>query len=457
MSDFNTQQSYKLWAISKGIVCASTLASCATLWQFYQNKNPAWLYTGLAMNGISLAASKLDEDTASILSNRLTLSNLARNNTEYQRMVQQVPEAAFELFNWQDIKDKPDEYPHILLVGNTGAGKSTIVNNLAGLMQPALTVAVVPHWQRGEFESFNHVFPGREVGEGFSGNPAHIPPMYSWADCLTGNFRPNACEVLHALYWEMDRRYQHDADGQFLGGQPIIVALDEFLLFSTLPGVKELWSKLVREARKVAIRLILIVQGATVESLDIKGQGDLRQNLVYLRTGKFAKEYIHEMVGRSRGTDEEPYWQWVRARAKLEPYAVTIDERFGVAPAPGSWQLSKSLPAATSIPVTGNTVPTAPPVSIANTTSNAMLSQPEEPTADVVAELLGKTPQALEVYLKYLYDAAYEVSGTLLPSGHPVSRQYIIKHVWHFEAKAYGLGCSLWNMVESKYGKIKLD
>jgi energy-coupling factor transporter ATP-binding protein EcfA2 len=444
MTQFNTQQAYKIWAISKGIVTVTTLASCATFWQYATSKNLAWLYSGLAMNGVAVAASKLDDDTASILGNRLTLSNLARNNVEYQIMIQQVEPESFELFNWQDIKDKPDKYPHILLVGDTGAGKSTMVNNIAGLMQPALTVAVVPHWQRGEFEAFNFVFPGRDVGNGFNGDPTQQKPIYSWQDCLTGQYQPNACELLHALYWEMDRRYQHDDSGKFLGGEPIIVALDEFLLYSQLPGVKELWSKLVREARKVSIRLILMVQGASVESLDIKGQGDLRNNLRYIRMGVFAKEHIREQVGRSRGTDEEPYWKWVTEQIKKDEYFVTVDNRYGIAPPPGTWQL-KALPVAT-VPQVSHSSPTE----LVTVTTPL----PPEPTPDEVAMLLGKTPEALEAYLSYLYESAKASTAGTLPSGHEVTRQYIIKHIWGFESKQYQFGCSLWNMVEGKYGKV---
>jgi len=445
--DFNTQTSYKIWALSKGIAAIAAMGGCATLWNYWQTKQPSWLMTGLSLNGIALAASKLDEDSALILSNRLSLSNLARNNSEYARMVQPLPVEGYQPFNWVELKDYPDKYPHLMLVGDTGRGKSTLVNNIAGLLQPALTVAVVPHWQAGDFESFNLIFgKGRNVGEGFNTDPCKTQPLYQWSDIEAGRYDPSACEVLHSLYWEMDRRYQHDADGKFVGGQPIVVALDEFLLYAQLPGVKSLWSKLVREARKVSIRLVLLVQGATVKSLDIEGEGDLRSNLKYVRLGQFATQYIDENIEKSRGTDKHQYWLWAKEQLRANEYSCTVDTRYGIAPPPDTWKLTKALPVATVQPVS---IP-----SVESPSSLAVATMPQEYSPDEVAAMLCQSPETMDKYIKTLYDRAKDVAGTILENGQHPSRQWIIKHTWGFESKQYDLGCSIWKIVEAKYGKI---
>lgn len=59
----------------------------------------------------------------------------------------------------------------------------------------------------------------------------------------------------------------------------------------------ELWKEiqpiLLREARKVNIRLIMVTQGQQVESLGIKGQSDLKDCYCFIRIGSFAlKEAI---------------------------------------------------------------------------------------------------------------------------------------------------------------------
>ena len=431
--NFDTQLSYKVWALSRGIVIGSTLASCATIWQYGTTKQPAWLYAGLTLNAVSLAGSKLGNDAETVLDSNNALSVLARNNTLYAKMVQQVPQDNFNPFDWSVFATNPEKYPHILLVGDTGKGKSTLVNNLAGLYSPATTLAVVPHYQSGDFPNFDHIIPGRDVGNGFEMDPCNTLPLYTLDECLSGQFKPNACEMLHALYWEMDKRYQLDNTGRFIGGRRIVAVFDEFLLYSQLPGVKKLWTKLVREARKVNITLILLVQGSTVESLDIKGEGDIRNNLCHLRLGKFAHQHLGQVAKLSRGTDEEPYYEWVMSQLKLHQYSVAVEDEFGIAPKPGEYSTVKALPP---------------------TTLNVVHKEPVEPVGPVEAVSLGMTPEGLEIYLKHLYDSAKDYDGQLAPNGRPYTRQWVIKHVWGFESKQYDLGCLIWKQVEEKYGKV---
>lgn len=58
---------------------------------------------------------------------------------------------------------------------------------------------------------------------------------------------------------------------------------------------KEYLLPLLREARKVRIRLIVLPQDDAVESLQIQGQGAARANLTYIRLGKTAIAHANKL------------------------------------------------------------------------------------------------------------------------------------------------------------------
>jgi hypothetical protein len=98
-----------------------------------------------------------------------------------------------------------------------------------------------------------------------------------------------AAAVVKAIHAEMDRRYELLSNGDDPGPMVNLV-WDEIL--ATLGEVPKLAKTyllpLLREARKVRLRVIALPQDDQVESLDIKGQGAARANLTYVRLGKTA-------------------------------------------------------------------------------------------------------------------------------------------------------------------------
>jgi hypothetical protein len=91
----------------------------------------------------------------------------------------------------------------------------------------------------------------------------------------------------------MDTRYEARGKGQ-KQFEPLIVVLDEFpACVANLPkSFTENIMLLVREARKISIKLIVLSQGSEVKSLGIEGQGSIRECFAMIAIGKFATELI---------------------------------------------------------------------------------------------------------------------------------------------------------------------
>jgi hypothetical protein len=89
----------------------------------------------------------------------------------------------------------------------------------------------------------------------------------------------------------MDARYQARSQGQ-KQFEPLLVLIDE------LPAAAANLGKaftdnimlLVRESRKVSIRLIILSQGSEVKTLGIEGQGSIRECFAIVAIGKFATD-----------------------------------------------------------------------------------------------------------------------------------------------------------------------
>jgi energy-coupling factor transporter ATP-binding protein EcfA2 len=470
-------------AIRNGIVSAlSLLGAISMTWHLFtveskQSKaGAAMLAFGASVAGI--VAGNTSRELLDIRSTYRDISRIARANNLYAEMTQSqqaLPPQPFQPFDWTLFKTQPNEYPHALLLGASGDGKSTLAENLSGLMQPSTVYAVVPHWQSGEFSVCDRVLAvGRNVGDGFDGDPTMVQPLYTWQDIegLPAEAPVSACELLHALYWEMHRRYQLDPSGRFLGGagKEIVVILDEFLLYAKLPGVASLWKKLVREARKVKIRLILLVQGDSVAALGIEGEGDIRENLTYIYLKQFAVQHLDQCYNKS-SSDRIPYYQWVREQFQTHRPCMVEDE-LAILPNPGQYnENSKQIPtpshatlsgrptdvqpedsgAPVHVPVTTiiEAQPPQAPVPSAQQNSGDFLEGYEEITASL-------TPQQLESSLRGLWDTAKAAASENMPSGNPYTREAIIKKIWGYESSQYKIGKVLWVLAQDRYGKITL-
>ena len=186
---------------------------------------------------------------------------------------QVLPQAEAQLllpaqtFDWQRFNSEPDQFAHLAIVGPTGSGKSTLAEALATQLG-GVTLAIAPHRKPGDFKALgSRVYCGGRNYQG--GNYVEFQQLL---DGTAGDV--SVTTVINCLYDEMDRRYKLFETGQDTG--PFVnVIWDETLAALDEAGkiLVPLMLKLLREARKVRIRLILLPQDDQVKSLHLEGQG----------------------------------------------------------------------------------------------------------------------------------------------------------------------------------------
>ena len=196
-----------------------------------------------------------------------------------------------ETFNWQLLNDDPDRYPHVAITGPTGSGKSTLAEALAGMLG-GVTIAIAPHRKPGDFAALgDRVYAG---GRRFGTEKDAPVTIDELIDGTAG--KCSVTSVIRCLGEEMDRRYDLMDKGEDIG--PFLnVIWDEIVAcMGVCPGlVPRVFLQLLRESRKVGIRLIVLPQDDQVESLKLRGQGAARSNLCYIRLADFAVNYARKM------------------------------------------------------------------------------------------------------------------------------------------------------------------
>lgn len=203
-----------------------------------------------------------------------------------------------KLFNWADLADKPDKYPHMLLLGNTGAGKSTLAEFLGIKLQLGKRYVVAPHRKPGEWQGFDGVYAG---GRNYGSTD---DPRLTWAE-VTASQTATAYQVLRAISAEMSRRYTLRDQG-IEEWEFIDLYLDEVpALAANVPHWASMVPSLIMEARKVGIRLWFLTQGDLVKMLGMEGKSALRQSLTYIYLGEFASDRKDELVkaGKLKGAE----------------------------------------------------------------------------------------------------------------------------------------------------------
>lgn len=181
-----------------------------------------------------------------------------------KREIQVAPPAEpIAAVKFADIKAALSK-PHMLLLGETNSGKSTLVKFLISHAS-APSLVLDSHAAPDDWQNMNVIGMGRNY--------------------------PAIGDEVDRLVKLMDKRYAARGKGQ-KQFEPLIVVLDEFpACVANLPkSFTENIMLLVREARKIGIKLIVLSQGSEVKSLGIEGQGSIRECFAMIAIGKFATE-----------------------------------------------------------------------------------------------------------------------------------------------------------------------
>lgn len=167
-------------------------------------------------------------------------------------------------FEWSDMVTNPDYYPHIMILGKTGGGKTWLAERLLAFLGGD-TLVLNPHASPNSFKGFKVVGGGRDYD--------------------------SIAATLQELMSEMDERYERfnkgDESYTFMN-----VVIDEFpAIAASTKGSVDIVKALVREARKVKIRLVILSQGAEVKTLGIEGEGSIRECFTMIRLKGFAEKF----------------------------------------------------------------------------------------------------------------------------------------------------------------------
>lgn len=262
-------------------------------------------------------------------------------------------------FDFQRFATERNDFPHISIEGKTGGGKTWLAEHLTTLFG-GRTIAIAPHWEHGDFSETELIIgQGRNYGvtaEGgymievpgkkdpkFTGVPfdkktnTETEELIDLLDILSGELNPDqvtVCQFMNALVREMDRRYQLDPEtGKRVGGEELNIIIDEYNSFAKRPGIGNALKLLLREARKVGIRIILLVQGSEVAALGIEGEGSLRECLTRIRVKQFAIDHCRLLVNKypNKSPEKDLYQQMLR-RLENDDRPCMVEDQYSVIP-----------------------------------------------------------------------------------------------------------------------------
>lgn len=278
------------------IIAGFILAATASNLAGYKAARVAFLLGGLAMvpgaivcyiKGNENEPFRLMERTAAIetyaevLSRNPALALPPSQSKPTDQTTQETP----KFFDWSLIETEPDKYAHLAICGGTGDGKSTLIESLIQYLKHEKFVVIDPHWEPGNYPGIPTVAKGRDYGEWPCAREVSFDHLISGKKC-------SYTEAISAIETEMDRRYKLRERG-VKDWDKITFIFDEYFAFckNHLKVSKDVVSTIISEARKVDLRLILITQVDTAESMGWKGMAVIKQSLRWVRLGEFAKRF----------------------------------------------------------------------------------------------------------------------------------------------------------------------
>lgn len=241
--------------------------------------------------------------------------------------------APCQLFKVEDLLQRDDEgnprYPHFMVVGSTGDGKTLLAEYLMDLERDRYgshTIYVSPTTD-GDSKDGKVIFEMNGctyVGSGWSDD---LRPVAFQYEDIRNFYR----RMLQHVY----KRYTlHKHEAVQLGF--INIVADESKEANRIDvqdprdnktiSVGQANIRISSIARKRFVRVISLTTSNTVEVLDIKGEGDLRRNFVFVYMGEHAVDQLKSCI--SNGLYPETTLSWFLAMQDKYPHrAVMIDTK----------------------------------------------------------------------------------------------------------------------------------
>jgi len=160
---------------------------------------------------------------------------------------------------------------HLLVIGETGSGKTTAVRALLPYLTGMLVI-IDPKDHPGKWD--------------MSAVGLDADLEYSRIE--------QTCQVLLRELKQRQHRLQQGTDV----GEPLTIVCDEFPdVVSECPTAASMFKKVGRIGRELRVRLTALSQSASVKTLGISGEGDVRENYTWLYLGKRAVRVMPELNG----------------------------------------------------------------------------------------------------------------------------------------------------------------
>lgn len=237
--------------------------------------------------------------------------------------------AGVTLFDWNNFKNG-DEFPNIAVIGKPGSGKSTLGQWLSAMFG-GLTVAIAPHYQTGDFPTADII-----CGKGRNyGTEIEKEPLIPFNELLTGKHNLSCLGMIKSIHNEMTRRYQLP---DYSNCEAITLILDEYNSYACKKGLSEYIGELLREARKVNIRLIFLCHQTNVKSWGIEGNGDIRKSINQVNLVSHALELAKTSLNNCKiNSNNYYYWSEVIEVLKANKRACLVDDYLAEIPDLTNW------------------------------------------------------------------------------------------------------------------------
>jgi DNA polymerase III delta prime subunit len=213
--------------------------------------------------------------TEAILQDSQDISDQSRQNRLYEAfrpgqsaLVSVSYETPLEFFEWELLKTSPAQFPHLMIEGSTGTGKTSLTEFLISLL-PGERLVITPKRKVSQWKGLSVI-----------GSPLNFPAIQTAFD---------------TLLTEMENRYFLMDQGQ--EDYPSLnFVVDEYpLIAANCDGISDTMMMLVRAAREAGMRMLLVAQGSEGKALDIEGQTSVRECFTRIRLGKSAVDYARKL------------------------------------------------------------------------------------------------------------------------------------------------------------------